>query len=135
MDVNATRTTGTPADNAVIPGQGGEVLYAAPIQKQLTNYEVEVKANTVLGPISKLLGVNFDLDHQKREALQYAGRVMVDYAAYKAVSGVFHVTACGPQEKYIEESLQSGFVPLPYSQQIAEQQAAQPVPGEAEPKK
>lgn len=74
--------------------QSGQVLTTFAYVKQLVGYENKAGITTFFGGGSTRSLIGFNLGKQGREALQYAGRTMMDVVAYRTVRDITGQTGC-----------------------------------------
>lgn len=74
--------------------EAGQVLTTFAYTKQLVGYENKAGFTTFFGGGSTRSLIGFNLGKQGREALQYAGRTMMDVVAYRTVRDITGQTEC-----------------------------------------
>ncbi|MDR3546910.1 MAG: hypothetical protein P4M11_01305 [Candidatus Pacebacteria bacterium] len=102
MDAHASRMPGLAPDDPVLPGMAGSNIADVSLSKQVVGYEARAGISSFWGPVNSPTNVQFDWDSQRREALQYEARVMIERLAYQLVANVFHVSSCEAQIQYAD---------------------------------
>ncbi len=87
MDIRATSMPGSR-----IPG--GEILATLALEKDVFGRENRLGVASFFGNIGDSTYVEFNINTQKREMLQYSQRYMVSRAAFGIVANLWKITAC-----------------------------------------
>jgi hypothetical protein len=100
MDVRATAMPG-----GKLPG--GEILATLALEKDVIGREKRAGIASFFGSAGASTYVEFNINSQKRELVQYSQRYMISRAAFGIVANLWKITACDEQLAY-SDALVSG---------------------------
>ncbi len=103
MDMRASSMLG-----GAIPG--GEVIATLSLEKDVVGREKRAGVAGFFGNSGSSTYVELNINHQKRELLQYSQRYMASRAAFGIVAKIWNITACDAHLNY-SDAIMSGQVP------------------------
>ncbi|MEY2665709.1 MAG: hypothetical protein RLZZ480_814 [Candidatus Parcubacteria bacterium] len=98
---------------------GGVVMATLSLEKNVVGRETRAGVAAFFGPANSSTFVELNINHQKRELMQYSQRFMASRAAFGIVSKVWNITGCNEHLQYGDNLISGQFTESSSNQNTA----------------